>query len=249
VIELLHGTPGAPEDWTRAGGADLTADRYAATHGGLAPIIVMPDPNGSWSADTECVDGTQGRAETYLVTDVPAWVIANLGASTDRRAWALVGSSEGGYCALDLVLRHPDRWATFVDLSGLDQPTYPGGALRLFGGDRQQLAAHDPRLLLAGLPPGPPIAGWFTAGTADGAVTTSVKEMATMASRRGIDTRLELIPNAHHTWRVFRHGFTDALPWVAQRLGLSPTVDPLTPPPHPHHTSPARRHRHPSGAT
>src|SRR4051812_2462297 len=36
VIELLHGTPGTPEDWTRAGRADVTADRWAAHHAGVA---------------------------------------------------------------------------------------------------------------------------------------------------------------------------------------------------------------------
>src|SRR5205807_1757987 len=75
VIELLHGTPGMPEDWTRAGLADVIADHWAALHGGWAPIIVMPDINGSFTADTECVDGREGRAETYVAVDVPMWVI------------------------------------------------------------------------------------------------------------------------------------------------------------------------------
>ena len=33
VIELLHGTPGSPVDWTRGGYADITADEYASHHG------------------------------------------------------------------------------------------------------------------------------------------------------------------------------------------------------------------------
>src|SRR5258708_2954178 len=66
VVELLHGTPGMPEDWTRAGQADVTADRWAAGHRGVAPVIVMPDPNGGFMSDTECVDLPQARADTYL---------------------------------------------------------------------------------------------------------------------------------------------------------------------------------------
>ena len=46
VIELLHGSPGSPADWTRASFADLTADAYAKQHNGFAPILVMPDVNG-----------------------------------------------------------------------------------------------------------------------------------------------------------------------------------------------------------
>src|SRR5581483_2866615 len=91
VIELLHGTPGAPEDWTRAGMADVAADRWAAAHAGVAPVIVMPDPNGSFTGDTECVDRPQARADRYLSTDVPAWAETNLGVSADRSNWAIVG--------------------------------------------------------------------------------------------------------------------------------------------------------------
>lgn len=227
VIELLHGTPGGPEDWTRAGGADVAADRYAAAHDGLAPVIVMPDPNGHWSSDTECVDGTEGRAETFLTVDVPAYVIATFGTRTDRRGWALAGSSEGGYCALDLTLRHPDRYATLVDIAGLDRPTFPGGALRLFRGDTGALALHDPRRLLATAAIRPPVAMWLATGTADGGVTASIRQIATEASAAGMDVRVDLMPGAHHTWRAFRHGFVQALPWVAQQFGLAPTIDPI----------------------
>ncbi|MBV9934065.1 MAG: hypothetical protein JO367_07160 [Actinobacteria bacterium] len=219
VIELLHGTPGAPEDWTRAGLADVTADRWAAAHAGVAPVIVMPDPNGSFTGDSECVDRPQARADTYLSVDVPAWTIANLSTATDRSRWSIVGSSEGGYCALELALRHPTRWATFADFSGLDRPTWPGGALRQFGGS---WAAYDSYLPAAQLThrPALPLAGWFLAGTADGDVTRSVRSMAAAAKHAGIDTTLLMPANAHHTWRVWRHAFSDAFPWLASHVGL-----------------------------
>ena len=72
VIVLLAGAPGTPEDWTRGGLADVTSDAYAATHGGVAPVLVMADSNGSIDADTQCV----GDAEAYLAEDVPAFVAA-----------------------------------------------------------------------------------------------------------------------------------------------------------------------------
>jgi S-formylglutathione hydrolase FrmB len=225
VIELLHGTPGAPEDWTRAGMADVAADRWASVHHGVAPVIVMPDPNGSFTADTECVDRPQARADTYLSVDVPNWAVANLGVSAHRSSWAIVGSSEGGYCALELALRHPERYATFADLSGLDRPTWPGGALRQFGGSWKAYEDHLPALQLAAHPPRVPMAGWFTAGTADGAVTRSVRAMAAAARTAGIDTVLRLQPNAHHTWRVWRHAFIDLFPWLAAHLGGAAPVE------------------------
>ena len=220
VIELLHGTPGAPEDWTRAGWADLAADRLAQHNAGMAPIIVMPDPNGSWWADTECVDGHAGRAETYLTDDVPTWVVATFGADGDRRAWAVAGSSAGGYCALMLGLRHRDRYSTIVDMAGLDRPTFDGGVRHLFNGDRVAQAAHDPRVLLAARAPGPPLSAWFEVGSADGAVTSAVRSIAASAAADGIDVHLEIVPDAHHTWRLFRRGFEASLPWTAAHIGL-----------------------------
>ena len=84
VIELLSGTPGTPEDSTRAALADVAADTWAATHHGAAPILVMPDANGHFTGDTECVDGAHGRAETYLTTDVRAWMVVHFRAAPVR---------------------------------------------------------------------------------------------------------------------------------------------------------------------
>ena len=100
VIELLHGSPGDPADWTRAGYADVAADAYARTHHGIAPIIVMPDVNGrEWWHDSECVNGPMGNAEQYLTVDVRNAVVRKLGARRQGSAWSIAGLSEGGSCA------------------------------------------------------------------------------------------------------------------------------------------------------
>jgi S-formylglutathione hydrolase FrmB len=214
VIELLHGVPGTPYDWTRAASADVTAERWAAAHGGVAPIIVMPDTNGGFTDDTECIDGPLGRAETYLTVDVPAFVVAHFGAATDRTMWAVAGASEGGYCALDLGLRHRDRYSMLMDFSGLDQPTHAGGLLKLFGRSPINVRDHSPLLILHNLPPGPPIAAWFEVGGADGGTMRAVQRAELAARQAGLETKLVLQPDAHHTWRVWRTAFEDALPWA-----------------------------------
>jgi hypothetical protein len=45
--------------------------------------------------------------------------------------------SAGGYCALNLGLRHRDAVATIIDMSGDTVPTHSHGAASLFG-------AHNP---------------------------------------------------------------------------------------------------------
>ena len=152
VIELLHGTPGSPADWTRGGNADVTADAYAHRHGGFAPLIVMPDVNGSWMNDTECVDGRRGLAETYLTVDVRHAVIAAFHTRADAGGWAVAGLSEGGYCGLELALRHPDLFSVIGDFSGDLYPSVAGGLRHLFYGGPALVAAtarhYDARVLL-----------------------------------------------------------------------------------------------------
>jgi hypothetical protein len=45
-----------------------------------------------------------------------------------------------------------------------------------------------------------------------------------LATRSGIDAHLEIIPGAHHTFRVWRDAFAAALPWLSARL--TPVVYP-----------------------
>ena len=123
VIELLAGVPGGPLDWTRAGFADQTAEKFANAHHGVAPIIVMPDANGSATGDTECVNSKRGQAETYLTVDVPRFVRKTYGAETSPGSMAIAGLSAGGMCSLMLALRHPDLYSTFADYAGLTSPT------------------------------------------------------------------------------------------------------------------------------
>jgi S-formylglutathione hydrolase FrmB len=219
VLELLHGTPGSPNDWTRGAGVDVMVDEWAGRHGGMAPIVVMPDVNGSFTGDTECTDGAAGNAESYLAVDVPAWTISALGASADRSSWAIGGLSEGGFCSVLLSLRHPDRYATSLDFGGLDEPTWHGGALRLLRGSHEALQAHQPDYLFARVrASGPPIAFWFEDGHHN-VTTPAVAELSRLATTNGFDNKLVLLPTGRHTFRLWHRCMADALDWTMGRLG------------------------------
>lgn len=225
VIMLLHGTPGMPSDWTRAAYVDVTADRYAAAHSGFGPIIVMPDPNGSWLGDTECVDGAAGNAETYLDTDVRRFMITRFGASVDRRYWAVGGSSEGGFCSVELALRRPYLFSAFLDFGGGVRPTWGRRTLALFGGSPQRYLDHVPsrllqlhsRLVWSGL------AAWMEYGSTDAGRGDGAR-LAQAMRARGMNVRFVVDPGGMHTFDVWTLAFEHALPWAMQRLG---TVRPV----------------------
>ncbi|MDA3630727.1 alpha/beta hydrolase-fold protein [Saccharopolyspora sp. WRP15-2] len=225
VIVLLHGTPGSPEDWLNGGEAQRTADRWAATHGGKTPIVVMPDVNGSTFDDTECVNSPRGNAETYLTEDVPNYIRTQFLTRDPGKDWAVAGLSEGGSCAIMLALRHQDLFSTFADFGGLLGPrdgdtNDPGTTVSsLFDGSQGAFNAHEPEWLLthqrfAGLH------GFFVVGSEDPEPRAAVERLAGLARRAGVDTSVVVIPGGEHTFDVWRDGFADALPWIVERVGV-----------------------------
>ncbi|WP_433802834.1 alpha/beta hydrolase [Actinomycetospora sp. CA-084318] len=229
VIMLLHGTPGTPQDWINGGRADTIADAFAAAHGGVSPILVMPDINGSTTADTECVDGPAGNAETYLTQDVPDYVLSTFRTRPTGSAWAVAGLSEGGSCAVMLALRHPNMFHTFGDYAGLEGPrsgdTNAGvvdTVTQLFGGSQAAFDAHEPTTIL-GTTRFPALGGWFEVGTADPDPAAAQALLVPAARRAGIATCSVLVPNGGHTFDVFSAAFERSLPWMSSRLGIPTT--------------------------
>lgn len=224
VIVLLHGTPGGPADWLDGGEARQTADRWAAAHGGVAPIVVMPDINGGTFDDTECVDSGRGSAETYLTTDVTRFVRSRFLARDPGRGWAVAGLSEGGSCAVVLALRHPDLFGTFADFGGLLGPrdgdiNDPAGtAAALFGDSQPDFDAHEPEWLLSHRT-FPGLRGFFAVGSNDAEPRAAVERLAALSRRARVDTEVVVVPGGEHTFDVWRTALATALPWIAPRLG------------------------------
>jgi pimeloyl-ACP methyl ester carboxylesterase len=222
VLMLIAGTPGAPGDWLRGGRALNLAVDWATAHGGYAPMLVLPDANGNVLADTECVDGPRGQSETYLTVDVVAFMRHEFGAPANPRQWAIGGLSEGGTCALDLVARHPDRFATFADFGGDPAPTLGSASntLRgLYGGSRRVATAHDPTIWLArDVASG--VQGFFAVGSTDRGHRGSEEGIAAIASRAGMRIHLDVIAGGGHTFRTWTRAMKDAYPWIVSRLGL-----------------------------
>jgi S-formylglutathione hydrolase FrmB len=226
VIELLHGTPGDPSDWTKSSYADATALAFAEQHHGVAPILVMPDINGSFDGDTECVNSTMyGDVETYLTKTVPEYMQKNFNASTARGSDAIAGLSEGGLCATTLALNNPKEYAAFGNYSGNESPTYQNDNQQqtiqtLFGGSAASYDAHTPPYLLTqqrftGL------AGWFEAGAQDAAAVKAAHALQGLAAGAGIDTCLATPPGGHD-FTLWKQAFSDSLPWLSWKLKLTP---------------------------
>jgi S-formylglutathione hydrolase FrmB len=219
VVVLLHGTPGGPYAWPTAGEAVATADAFAADHQGLAPIIVMPDINGTDLGDTECIrTPSGGDVEHYLQVTLPQWVIAHVPADPDRRHWAVAGLSEGGTCAAMLALSEPGNWAAFASLSGLAHPTQGRGdspllAERvLFGGSAALFDAHDP-LWLAAHRHYSGLSAWIFCASDEHVTCGEQRQVAAATRAAGVRTDL-VVALGTHRWTVWAAAFRKALPWL-----------------------------------
>jgi S-formylglutathione hydrolase FrmB len=233
TLILLPGEPGSASDWSSDGDADSTADAFAESHHGLAPIIVMPDPNGTKTVDSECVNSKFGNAETYLVQDVPAFVRSRFNASKGPGSLAIGGLSAGGTCSVMLALRHPSVYPTFASFSGFASPQYMETTRAqtidtLFGGSEAEFAEHDPAQLLHsrrfdGL------AGWFEVGDQDTQPVQAAHLLQPAALHAGIATCIRVRPGGHD-FALWSQALEDSFPWLAWRLGLvpEPTHEPAT---------------------
>lgn len=137
VVYLLHGMPGAPDEYANALHIESVADRLIS--GGAVPpfIAVMPPAgrdvryNGEWA----------GPWERYLVRDVVPWVDAHLPTRRSRAGRTIAGLSAGGYGAADIGLRSPAVFGRIASWSGYFHPLHDGP---LAHASKAILAANDP---------------------------------------------------------------------------------------------------------
>jgi pimeloyl-ACP methyl ester carboxylesterase len=214
VVEAFNGSPGRPSDWLNGIRADQQLDQAVAA-GTVAPAIVVFAPtNTGWLRSLECSDTRDGlRDESYLTIDVPHWVDTHLRAVPSR--WTAMGFSTGGYCALELALRHPDRYAHAVSLDGYGralQDHYARGLWR----SRQDRLEHSPDWWILHHRV-EPLTFFLSAGTGDHDDAYDALRTWRALTAAGWLTRqdqLRVEPHGHHTFRDWEREFLPALEWA-----------------------------------
>lgn len=113
VIYLLHGYMQNYTVW----GRNLGAAFYARHFSDL--IVVMPDAGNSWYINYASSEANQrNNWEDHIVRDVIGHVDSNFRTIARREGRAIAGLSMGGYGAIMLGLRHPDRFVSMASTSG-----------------------------------------------------------------------------------------------------------------------------------
>jgi enterochelin esterase-like enzyme len=213
VVILLAGFPGAIENWARQGGMLPILDQMMAS-GQLPPmILVSVTQNPQPDRDSECVNAVGGaQVDTYLALDVPEAVAAQLPVATDRTNWSAMGYSTGGYCAVDLALRHPDRFAAAISLDGYFTPATDNTTGDLFKADQAARRSFTPMVTIHDRRPFPEYF-YLVVGDAE---ARSKKDAAAFAAAVHPPDGVTVadIPGVHN-WTTWNHALPAALTWLA----------------------------------
>jgi enterochelin esterase-like enzyme len=210
VIEVTDGFPGSPHTWINRLGLQSYLDREIGA-GRMAPaVVLLPYQTPDQLRDTECTDLAHGaKAETYLTRDVPAYAEAHFHIRTDRAGWGLIGYSAGGFCSVNLVLKHPGRFAAGASLSGYGEPgiTVGDGSERTTNNDDWRLT-HLPQ----------PAVSLYLAFAADDPATK--RESLRLAARAHFPVQVTTAVVAHggHTMVAWKAMEPAAFDWLSAHL-------------------------------
>lgn len=217
VVELLHGTPGRPSDWTVHMGIVPMLNRMISLHEVGPMIIVMPTMSVGRHFQ-ECVNAPGALDDTYITYDVRNDVLAKFRASRLPAEWGVAGYSSGGYCAANLALRHRAEFGAAGILDGYFRPTDGPAAAALHNNPAAE-AANDPLLLAAALHRDvrPLPSFWISAGTGDKADIAAAHAFG--AALHGVEqTTLYREPGARHNFYAWRPAVPRMLQWMWTQL-------------------------------
>jgi hypothetical protein len=152
---VIYEVPWGSSAWTL--GANIQTELNALIDDGTMPptIVVFVDAAGGPHADSECANSADGREwfDTYVRRTVVGWVDSRYRTIATPAGRAVMGMSQGGYCAAVLALRHPDVFGTAISFSGYFQAGLFGvTATSIFAGNPALLAAASPLTIAPQLP-------------------------------------------------------------------------------------------------
>lgn len=110
IVMLLHGIYGSHWSWALQGGAHVTVARMIA-EGLLPPVALVMPSDGLWGDGSGYVAHGGQDFEKWIIDEVPALATRLIGSCTTRSPLLVAGLSMGGFGALRLAAKYPQRIA------------------------------------------------------------------------------------------------------------------------------------------
>ncbi|MFP4537013.1 MAG: alpha/beta hydrolase [Dichotomicrobium sp.] len=230
VVYLLHGVGDNERSYPRAGDVEATMDRLIAA-GEITPmIVVMPAAKRSWYVDNAGRGGA-GNYETAIMRDLVGHVDRTYPAESSAAGRFITGHSMGGFGALRLAFKFPERFAAVAAMSaalwdrvdsGFELPEDKQGIFAgAFGDpfDPERFMAAHPRAYLPALKDcgcAPPV--YLTSGDDDYfRAYVGTFRLFTDLREAGLTTELR-ITDGGHAWKLWREtALPNVLRWFSRQ--------------------------------
>ena len=199
VVYLLHGGGGSYRDWSNYSDISRFAEKGF--------ILIMPEGRDSYWVNA--ADRPNDRYEDFVINELVVDVERRYPAGRDRAHRAIVGVSMGGFGAVTLGLKHPDKFAFVGGISSaLDVPTRPFNIKRwrqwryhasIFGPwNSEHRRSNDPFHLLRMTPTKQLPYFFLTCGDQEGLLPAN-EQFAALLRQKNIPSEFH---NVHggHTW-------------------------------------------------
>ncbi|HEY4752234.1 MAG TPA: alpha/beta hydrolase-fold protein, partial [Candidatus Limnocylindrales bacterium] len=147
---VVYEVPWGLESWIKGISISAMLDTMI-TSGTIPPMLIVGASSyGGPYQDSECADSFDGREhfDTYVATQLVPYIDAHYPTIATAAGRALMGASQGGYCAAALWSHHPGVFGSTVSFSGyfragaVSSRTF--NAALPFGGDAAYEARQSP---------------------------------------------------------------------------------------------------------
>lgn len=206
-LPVLYFLPGG------AGDPPYTQEQSSAMHYAIATrlIVITPNPGTTWY--TNAKHKQLARWEDAVAFDLVRDVDSRFPTLTERKHRGLAGLSMGGYGAVKLALKYPERYAFAASMSGsfdvtrrwpnLFNPAQSWDEWMIFG-FRPSTRLDEDIYLLLDHAPNPQAVKWFAACGTDDSLSSDNTKLLQQLRARGAATDTVATAGKHNwpTWRI-----------------------------------------------
>jgi len=216
IVLLLHGVYGSHWAWAFKGAAHSTLAELVAS-GAVPPMVLAMPSDGLWRDGSGYVRHREQDFERWIVDEAPLAARMAVPACSERSPLLIAGLSMGGFAALRLIGKYPDRFraasahSAITEASQLDALVAPGSR-REWSTDPADTSVLG--ALRGASTPLPPVR--FDCGRDDNLLATN----------RALHEALEMAGIAHdyaehgggHDWPYWRRHLADTLLFFGEVL-------------------------------
>ncbi len=216
VIVLLHGGHGDERDYQRRAGLTAVLDKLYRENRLPPSIVITPDGNDLRGTspfwDPQYYDGPNGKLASYITDDLVKEVKSKYKVYGHPKYWAIGGLSSGGWGAMNIGMRRPDRFNVFFSHTGYFKD--PNGS------------GQDPITWVSRIAPKyrSRFHVYLDAGQDDRTFLDATREFHQKLKDVGIKSELRVFPGGHGIvgadsgWNYWRKHLHDSLTYVGKQF-------------------------------